>query len=231
MLAQKSKACALATEESGTPMFTWRDILEEEPVDERRKVAEMCCDIEVFRQCRSLILVPRSEVRVLSGSRHESSFVQGPMAITNNSSIGVRVENCLMDDAPNANDLYTDEMQRRIGLDPDRTIAFGTAAHMDNAAVTNLVSEGGVKVSAAVTGGIRGNGGRAGDPAYYDEAERRYEKPGTIVIMLAIDADVPDGQCSRRCSPPPRARAALSRSSWPRACTAPESPQAPARTR
>ncbi|MBR6205428.1 MAG: adenosylcobinamide amidohydrolase [Candidatus Methanomethylophilaceae archaeon] len=212
-------------------MFTWRDILEEEPVDERRKVAEMCCDIEVFRQCRSLILVPRSEVRVLSGSRHESSFVQGPMAITNNSSIGVRVENCLMDDAPNANDLYTDEMQRRIGLDPDRTIAFGTAAHMDNAAVTNLVSEGGVKVSAAVTGGIRGNGGRAGDPAYYDEAERRYEKPGTIVIMLAIDADVPDGQCSRRCSPPPRARAALSRSSWPRACTAPESPQAPARTR
>ena len=174
-------------------MFTWEDILEEEPIDERRKVADMCCDIEVFRQCRSLILIPRSEVRVLAGGHHESSFFQNPMAVTNNSSIGVRVENCLMGNKLNANDLYTDERQRRIGLDPKRTVTFGTAAHMDNAAVTNLVSKDGIRVSAAVTAGIRGNGGRAGDPASFDEAERCFEKPGTIVILLAIDADVPDG--------------------------------------
>ena len=174
-------------------MFTWEDILKEEPIDERRKVAEMCCDIEVFRQCRSLILIPRSEVRVLAGGHHESSFFQNPMAVTNNSSIGVRVEGCLMGNKLDANDLYTNERQRRIGLDPERTVTFGTAAHMDNAAVTNLVSKGGIKVSAAVTAGIRGNGGRAGDPASFDEAERYFEKPGTIVILLAIDADVPDG--------------------------------------
>ena len=174
-------------------MFTWEDILKEEPIDERRKVAEMCCDIEVFRQCRSLILIPRSKVRVLAGGHHESSFFQNPMAVTNNSSIGVRVEGCLMGNKLNANDLYTNERQRRIGLDPERTVTFGTAAHMDNAAVTNLVSKGGIKVSAAVTAGIRGNGGRAGDPSSFDEAERYFEKPGTIVILLAIDADVPDG--------------------------------------
>ena len=72
--------------------FTWEDILCEEPIDERRKVADMCCDIEVFRQCRSLILIPHSEVRVLTGASHEHSFVQNPQAITNNSSIGSRVE-------------------------------------------------------------------------------------------------------------------------------------------
>ena len=98
-------------------MFTWEDILKEEPIDERRKVAEMCCDIEVFRQCRSLILIPRSEVRVLAGGHHESSFFQNPMAVTNNSSIGVRVEGCLMGNKLNANDLYTNERQRRIGLE------------------------------------------------------------------------------------------------------------------
>ena len=173
--------------------FTWEDILCEEPIDERRKVANMCCDIEVFRQCRSLILIPHSEVRVLTGASHEHSFVQNPQAITNNSSIGSRVEMSLMGKKLNVNDAYTDEMQRRIGLDAERTVAFGTAAHMDNAAVTNLVSKGGVKVSAAVTGGIRGNGGRAEDPASFDEAKRYAERPGTIVILLAIDADIPDG--------------------------------------
>jgi len=173
--------------------FTWEDILCEEPIDTRRKVADMCCDIEVFRQCRSLILIPNSEVRVLTGGHHESSFIQNPQAITNNSSIGGRVEMSMMGKKLNINDAYTKERQRRIGLDAERTVTFGTAAHMDNAAVTNLVSKGGVKVSAAVTGGIRGNGGRAGDPASFDEAKRYAEKPGTIVILLAIEADIPDG--------------------------------------
>ena len=174
-------------------MFTWKDVLYEEPVDERRKVADMCCGIEVFRQCRSLILIPHTEVRVLAGGHHEYSYFQDPVAITNNSSIGVRVEATMMGKTLNVNDEYTKERQRRIGLDPDRTVTFGTAAHMDNAVVTNMVSENGIKVSAAVTAGIRGNGGRSSDPASFDEAKRYLEKPGTIVILLAIESELTDG--------------------------------------
>ena len=174
-------------------MFTWKDVLYEEPIDERRKVADMCCDIEVFRQCRSLILIPHTEVRVLTGGHHEYSYFQNPVAITNNSSIGVRVERSIMGKKLNVNDEYTRERQRLMGLDPDRTVTFGTAAHMDNAVVTNLVSKGGVKVSAAITGGIRGNGGRSSDPATFDEAKRYMENSGTIVIMLAIEAELTDG--------------------------------------
>ena len=174
-------------------MFTWKDILYDEPIDERRKVADMCCDIEVFRQCRSLILIPHTEVRVLAGGHHEYSYFQNPVAITNNSSIGVRVESSMMGKKLNINDEYTRERQRLIGLDPDRTVTFGTAAHMDNAVVTNLTSKNGVKVSAAVTGGIRGNGGRSSDPASFDEAKRYMEKPGTIVILLAIESELTDG--------------------------------------
>ena len=59
-------------------MFTWKDILCDEPIDERRKVADMCCDIEVFRQCRSLMLIPHTEVRVLAGGHHEYSYFQDP---------------------------------------------------------------------------------------------------------------------------------------------------------
>jgi len=174
-------------------MFTWKDILCEEPIDERRKVADMCCGIEVFRQCRSLILIPQTEVRVLAGGHHEYSYFQDPTAITNNSSIGVRVEASMMGKKLDVNDEYTRERQRRIGLDPDRTVTFGTAAHMDNAVVTNMVSKNGIKVSAAVTAGIRGNGGRSSDPATFDEAQRYMEKPGTIVILLAIEAELTDG--------------------------------------
>ncbi len=174
-------------------MFTWKDILCEEPIDERRKIAEMCCGIEVYRQCRSLILIPGEEVRVLAGGHHEYSYFQDPVAITNNSSIGVRVEMSMMGKKLDINDEYTRERQRRIGLDPDRTVTFGTAAHMDNAVVTNMVSKDGIRVSAAVTAGIRGNGGRSSDPASFDEAVRYMEKPGTIVILLAIEAELTDG--------------------------------------
>jgi len=174
-------------------MFTWDDILYEEPVDERRKVGEMCCGIEVFRQCRSLILIPGMKLRALSGALHKHSFFDNPSAITNNSSIGVRVERCLHGKKLDTNDEYTRARQARIGLNPDSTITFGTAAHMDNAVITNLVSKNGIRVSAAVTGGIRGNGGRSGDPASFDESVRYLEKPGTIVILLAIEAEVPDG--------------------------------------
>ncbi len=177
--------------------FEWSDILPAEPVDERRKVAEMCCGIDVYRQCRSLILIPGRDVRVLAAGHHECSYVQSPQAITNNTSMGNRMEMSMMHKGLEVNDAYMDAYTARIGLDPERTVMFGTAANMENAVVTNTVSKNGIKVSAAVTGGIRGNGGRAGDPASFDEAQRYLQKHGTIVIIVAIEAHLTDGSMAQ----------------------------------
>lgn len=173
--------------------FEWKDILPAEPVDERRKVAEMCCGIGVHRQCRSLILIPDRDVRVLAAGHHECSYVQSPQAITNNTSMGNRMEMSMMHKGLEVNDAYMDAYTARLGLDPERTVMFGTAANMENAVVTSTVSGNGIKVSAAVTGGIRGNGGRAGDPASFDEAKRYLQKQGTIVIIVAVEAHMTDG--------------------------------------
>lgn len=84
------------------------------------------------------------------------------------------------------------------GLDPDRTTGMGTAARMENVAiVTKEYRE--LVVTAIATAGVEGNGGRVGDPAqHYTPVEKTTaHKPGTINIMLIIDADMPPGTLAR----------------------------------
>lgn len=175
-------------------MTDWRDVLEAEPIGDCRKVADMCCDIEVYRQARSLILLPTRKVRALHAGHGECGYVYDPQAIVNTTSLGSRSEMSIMERPPSENDAATCCTLKRLDLDPKRVVSFGTAAHMDNAVVSNTVSEDGVKVSVAVTAGIRGNAGRAGDPAAFDEVETYPDqKSGTIVIIVAIDAALTEG--------------------------------------
>lgn len=73
-----------------------------------------------------------------------------------------------------------------LGLDPKTCTGFCTAASMDNVSIQTRKHDF-FTVTAIVTGGIHGNGGRIGDPASYSE------KPGTINIILHIDASLPKG--------------------------------------
>lgn len=172
----------------------WKVALESEPVGERIHVGSMCCGIEVYRQNRSLVLIPGQKLRVLPSGHYNKEFVQNPSAIVNTTSMGERVEMSIMGQPLSVNDEFTAGTLAKIGLNPDTSVAFGTAAHMDNACVTTVLSAEGVRVSAAVTGGVRGNGGRAGDPASFDESERHYSwKSGTIVIIVAVEAALTDG--------------------------------------
>lgn len=172
----------------------WKRCVESEPVGKRRHVESMCCGIEVFRQNRFLILIPGRGLRVLPSGHYNTGFVDNPSAIVNMTSMGNRVEMSIMGKPLTVNNEFTAQSLEHIGLDPESTVAFGTAAHMDNACVVNQTSKGGVRVSAAVTGGVRGNGGRAGDPSSFDEAEREYSwKSGTIVIIVAVEAMMTDG--------------------------------------
>lgn len=85
-----------------------------------------------------------------------------------------------------------------LGLDPSRCTGLSTAASMDNASIQTMAYED-FSVTAIVTGGIRVNGGRIGDPAVWHETSGvcRQVQPGTINIILYIDADLAEGALAR----------------------------------
>lgn len=85
-----------------------------------------------------------------------------------------------------------------LGLPPDSTTGMGTAALIENAAIARA-SHHGVEVMAVATAGIDVNGGRAADPAAYDEFERRslLLPAGTINVFLFINARLDAGALTR----------------------------------
>ncbi len=77
-----------------------------------------------------------------------------------------------------------------LGLDPSRSCGLTTAADMDNVSIQSM-SYADTTVTAVVTGGIDVNGGRAGDRAEWHETLGSFVfAPGTINILLFIDADL-----------------------------------------
>ncbi len=172
----------------------WSRCIDAEEAESWRNIGSMCCGIEVFRANRLLILRPGADLRVLPSGHYNESYVDRPIAIVNMTSMGNLVEMSIMGKPLSVNNEFTARSLEKVGLDPTTVVAFGTAAHMDNACIKNMVSRNGIRVSSAVTGGVRGNGGRAGDPASFDEAEQEYSwKSGTIVIIVAVEAVLSDG--------------------------------------
>ena len=172
--------------------MTWEEVLSTEKKEERRLIHRFDCGVSVHRQNRSLILIPPSkDWRAISTGNFNGGFISSPSAIFNTTSLGGFAGRDLMPKSREVIREYSKECARLVDLDPDSVIGLGTAAHMDNAALGSYSSEG-IGVSAAITGGIRGNGGRAGDFAIFDEMERNLNKNGTIVIILVVDADLSD---------------------------------------
>jgi len=77
-----------------------------------------------------------------------------------------------------------------MGLDPQTAAGLSTAAAMENLVIITE-KYGQLEVTAIVTGGVEHNGGRAGDPASYEE------KLGTINIILVIEANLPSYTLAR----------------------------------
>lgn len=103
--------------------------------------------------------------------------------------------------------------EKDLGLNPHKVTGLMTAASMENASIRTLTYED-FSVTAVVTGGVKGNGGRAGDPANWhgredkaSNAETEEVTPektnqsepriGTINILLHIDADLDPGTLAR----------------------------------
>ena len=180
-------------------MLTWENIIESEVLTGRHEYGRLCSGITLLRQGRAMIaMLPHDGFRVLSSGFTNGGYVDSPLAVVNITSMGGKVEWSCMEGGLDTYDRVNYRYAEKLGLDPKRTVFHGTAAHMDNAAISEAVSADGIKVSFLVTAGIRHNGGRAGDPASYDESASSYEeKPGTIITFMAIDADLSDGDMFR----------------------------------
>ncbi len=85
-----------------------------------------------------------------------------------------------------------------LGLDPNVCTGLCTAASMENVSIKTKVYDD-FTVTAIVTGGIEHNGGRVGDTALWHERAGGFcqEPPGTINILLHIDADLDPGAIAR----------------------------------
>lgn len=175
----------------------WRDVLKAEIIGEKEHVCDLPGGETIIRQGRSLIvLFPDSKRLVLSSANFNGGLFNHPQAVFNTTGIGGEAEMSLMREGQEEHVQYSAECAKKVGLDPDRVIGLGTAVTMDNAAiVTKTVDQ--TSVSTIVTAGVEGNGGRAGDPASYDQLEKFQYKNGTIVIILIIQADLPDHTLAR----------------------------------
>ena len=110
-------------------------------------------------------------------------------------------------------DTYQEHLENiawdHLEINPQMSTGLSTAADMDNLVIeeqTTVLSNGfPLTVTAAVTGGIDKNGARPGDPACWEEIDNVYtsyepetaHEPGTINIILHINADLSQGAMVR----------------------------------
>jgi adenosylcobinamide amidohydrolase len=146
----------------------------------------------VFRQDDSVGILFREPRSVISTSIINGGYREDLTGVFNHTitgNIGMTVESYVE---------YMRQETRKLGLNPDKVSSMGTGAAMDNAVITTETFHNAV-VTAIVTAGVEGNAGRAGDPTDYFKAGKKalMPKPGTINIVLILDADMPAGTLAR----------------------------------
>ncbi|WP_094605882.1 hypothetical protein SPSIL_008230 [Sporomusa silvacetica DSM 10669] len=160
------------------------------------KLCTLATGDTVYRYYKSIVIPFEQPRKVISTAIVNGGYREDLTAVFNNDCNPGAGMACTLR-APTYQEhikLITEE----IGLDPLTTAGMETAASMQNVAIHTECYET-LTVTAIVTGGIEVNGGRVGDPAdYFQPIDKGIvEKPGTINIILIIDADLPPGIVSR----------------------------------
>lgn len=147
----------------------------------------------VYRYYKTIVMMFEKPRKVLSTSLLNGGYHEDLSAVFNHNADDNGAMCCISDYIG-----YMQGIAREAGLDPAAVSGMGTAASMDNAAI-HSESYQNLTVTAIATGGVEVNGGRVGDPAEYFQPEDKDVlcKPGTINIMLVIDADLPPGILAR----------------------------------
>ena len=163
----------------------------------RMKIYQLSSGDEIHHYKKSLVVCFKGKRKVLSTGPNNGGYRTDLQAVFNNDgNPGPGMAATLR--APT----YREHMDllalEDLGLDPAFCSGMTTAASMENVSIQTLTYED-FSVTAIVTGGIKNNGGRIGDPAsWHEKSEVSYEvKLGTINIILYIDADLAEGTLAR----------------------------------
>jgi adenosylcobinamide hydrolase len=145
---------------------------------------------KVNRYKESIVINLEQKNKVLSTSHLNGGYQENLSAVFNHditSGLGPRTEI-----TPANYEQHLSLLAEELGLDPQTTAGLITSASMENVAICSE-SFRELKVTALVTGGIEVNGGRVGDPAFFYEQQGQifFLPPGTINIILHINADLP----------------------------------------
>jgi adenosylcobinamide amidohydrolase len=171
-------------------------------------LTKLCTGEEVHRYKKSIVVFFKGRRKVLSTSPHNGGYREDIAAAFNNDcTVGAGMAATLL--APT----YAEHMallSTKLGLDPAASVGISTAAQMENLSIKAETYKAAGKpleitVTALVTGGVEVNGGRAADPASWDElahlgeAEGMVEEPshGTINIILHINVNLTEGALAR----------------------------------
>lgn len=160
------------------------------------KLCTLSTGDEVYRYYKSIVILFDQPRKVLSTSVYNGGYRENLTAVFNHDCNPGAGMACTLR-APT----YEEHMRLvagEIGLNPETASGMGTAASMDNVAICSETYEA-LTVTALVTGGVEVNGGRVGDPAtYFKPVEKStLHKPGTINIILVMNADMPPGTLAR----------------------------------
>lgn len=149
----------------------------------------------LYRQNQALILGFEGNRRVLSTAAHNGGYKEDLKYVFNHDC----KENGRKD-TPLKATTYAEHMAiiaAELGLESAYACGLSTAADMDNVAIIEETYTD-LTVTAVVTGGIDANGGRVGDPAQWHESDGIcFSTPGTINIILIINANLPEGTMAR----------------------------------
>ncbi|MDR0583747.1 MAG: adenosylcobinamide amidohydrolase [Treponema sp.] len=152
---------------------------------------------EVYRYKKSLVLLFHGKRNTLCTGPHNGGYRENLTAVFNNDcTVGAGMAAELR--APT----YAEHialLASELGLDSGSAAGISTAAQMENVSIVTE-TRGDASVTALVTGGVEVNGGRAGDPAPWDEISEReagHEVHGTINILLHIGVNLTEGALAR----------------------------------
>jgi adenosylcobinamide amidohydrolase len=164
---------------------------------ERVFLAELSGSDEVHRYKKSLVVLFHGKRKTLCTGPHNGGCRENLTAVFNNDcTVGAGMAAELR--APT----YAEHialLATELGLDSGTAAGISTAAQMENISIVTE-THGDLRVTALVTGGVEVNGGRAGDPATWDEIHEReagHEVHGTINIILHINVDLTEGALAR----------------------------------
>lgn len=153
---------------------------------------------KVYFDQESIIIHFNGHRNVVSTCNHNGGYREDIEYIYNNS-CGKKIEagDIVRMKGNNMQEHYL-ALTVELGLPANTTTGMSTAALMENMSVVSKSRES-INVTAIVTAGIDINGGRAGDPAQFNEFtnEPLDIRPGTINIFLLIDAKLDAGTLTR----------------------------------